>query len=191
MDSLWKLGFQSITRSPSSSYTISGRLLKATTKTSICKLSQWMQGSPVVSTAIWGSYTVLLSSESWSWGEGRIAKGLRQAGSGVSEDPGRGMSEGQAHFCFPGNRSDQSISNQEMEMPACAHTVTLWPIYSTADLLALVNKVSSMGDTPVNRMPALGGRLRDPTVHIVSPSGVHNRPSQGRALTSPLVKKSI
>lgn len=90
-----------------------------------------------------------LSSGSWSWHGGRTDQGLCQARPRAGEDPGRGTAGRQACFCLPGDRSHRSIPHWEVERPACANTVTLWPTYSTADLLAVVKKSALCEGTQV------------------------------------------
>lgn len=119
-----------------------------------------------------------------------MAKGLCQAGPGVSEDPGRGMLGWQAHFWSPVNQLDHSILSWEMKMPACAYTVTLWPISVQQNFLLWSIKSALCGGTPTERISSLGGTLRDPTVQTASPFGAHNGPSQERALTNHLGGKT-
>lgn len=160
-----------------------------------------MQGAPVnqggalvVSIITCGSYNRssifrVMKPKSTSWQRSAPGRAEGKWGSGAGGRGGRSMSGRQAHLCFPGNRSHQSIPYWEMEMPACAYMVTLRPIYSTAEQLALVNKVSPMRGHSSLQNVSTGGSLGDPTEHTEALSGVHNGPSQERALTSPLRKK--
>ena len=104
-------------------------------RVSICKMPQWFRGAPVVGMITQGSYH--------SGNIFRVGVGLPEIC--ARQGPGQLRVQGEAR---QGGRQTfwQSIRPVrpmywEMEMPACAHTTSLSPMYSTAEP-ALVSEVS-------------------------------------------------
>jgi hypothetical protein len=118
-----------------------------------------VEGVPIISMVTWGSWHSTMASESWSWGEARVARGLCQAGPQARKGLGRGRS-GVRHTSTVLAIDPVSQFQSEKWKRQHMHTLSHWDPFTAQQNFSLWSVKSVLCRvTPVDRMSAPGGSL--------------------------------